>query len=109
MLHQHAQSGGGGGHEEHYPHHFPEYKYDYAVKDFHTGDHKNAWEHRHGDKVYGGYMLKEADGTIRVVEYESDKHNGFNAIVKHLGKAEHPQIYGKYGGGGEGGSQGGHY
>lgn len=33
--------------------HFPEYKYDYAVKDFHTGDHKNAWEHRHGDKVYG--------------------------------------------------------
>lgn len=44
----------------------------------------------------GGYMLKEADGTTRVVEYTADKHNGFNAIVKRIGHAEHPQIYKKY-------------
>ncbi|XP_026482294.1 adult-specific cuticular protein ACP-20-like [Ctenocephalides felis] len=101
-LHQTAKSGesggnGGGEGGHHYYHdHFPEYKYDYAVKDHHTGDHKKAWETRHGDVVKGGYMLKEADGTTRVVEYTADKHNGFNAIVKRIGHAEHPQIYKKY-------------
>lgn len=44
-------------------------------------------------------MLKEADGTTRVVEYTADKHNGFNAIVKRIGHAEHPHVYGKYEGG----------
>jgi hypothetical protein len=27
----------------------------------------------------------EPDGTVRIVEYTSDKHNGFNAIVKKVG------------------------
>jgi ribosomal protein L37E len=26
----------------------------------------------------------EPDGTVRIVEYTSDKHNGFNAIVKKV-------------------------
>lgn len=31
------------------------YKFGYAVKDLHTGDDKQAWEHRHGDQVKGSY------------------------------------------------------
>lgn len=45
-------------------------------------------------KTLGGYMLHEPDGTTRIVEYTSDKHNGFNAVVKKIGHAHHPQIYG---------------
>lgn len=42
----------------------------------------------------GGYQLYEPDGTKRIVEYTSDKHHGFNAVVKKIGKAQHPTIYG---------------
>ncbi|KXJ79883.1 hypothetical protein RP20_CCG027615 [Aedes albopictus] len=79
-------------HEEHYSH--PKYKFEYGVKDFHTGDSKDQWEHRDGDVVKGQYTLHEADGTKRVVEYTSDKHHGFQAHVKRVGHAQHPQIYG---------------
>ncbi|XP_054734746.1 uncharacterized protein LOC129242217 [Anastrepha obliqua] len=86
-----------GGHgEDHYveePHHYPKYSFDYGVKDSHTGDHKSQWEHRDGDHVKGGYTLAEADGTTRVVEYTADDHNGFNAVVKKIGHAYHPQVY----------------
>ncbi|XP_055532912.1 cuticle protein 19-like [Wyeomyia smithii] len=75
-------------HKEHYDH--PKYKYEYGVKDGHTGDHKGHWEHRDGDVVKGGYTLDEADGTHREVEYKSDHHNGFQAHVKRLGHAHHP-------------------
>lgn len=44
--------------------------------------------------LLGGYQLYEPDGTKRVVEYTSDKHNGFNAVVKKIGKAQHPTLYG---------------
>lgn len=54
----------------------------------------------------GGYSLQEPDGTTRVVEYTSDKHNGFNAVVKKIGHAVHPQVYAKHYDGGYGG---GHY
>ncbi|KAJ6632699.1 Cuticle protein 19 [Pseudolycoriella hygida] len=85
---------GGGDHHDYYEH--PKYKFDYGVKDPHTGDHKKQWETRDGDVVKGGYTLEEPDGTTRVVEYKSDKHNGFNAIVKKIGHAHHPQIYAKH-------------
>lgn len=84
------------------------------MKDPHTGDHKKQWETRDGDVVKGGYSLDEPDGTTRVVEYQSDKHNGFNAIVKKIGHAHHPQIYAKhhghdgYSGGQYGGGHGHH-
>ncbi|CAD7005099.1 unnamed protein product [Ceratitis capitata] len=42
---------------------------------------------------YGGYTLLEADGTTRVVEYTADDHNGFNAVVKKIGPAHHPQVH----------------
>lgn len=29
------------------------------------------------------------------VEYTADKHSGFNAIVKRIGHANHPEVYGK--------------
>lgn len=39
----------------------------------------------------GSYTLIETDGTKRVVEYEADDKNGFNAIVHKIGKpVEHP-------------------
>ncbi|XP_067644823.1 histidine-rich protein PFHRP-III-like [Eurosta solidaginis] len=81
---------------EHEPHHYPKYSFDYGVKDAHTGDHKSQWEHRDGDHVKGAYTLVEPDGTTRVVEYTADDHNGFNAIVKKIGHANHPEVH--YGG-----------
>lgn len=74
-------------HEE--PDHHPQYKYEYGVKDPKTGDHKSQWETRDGDVVKGSYTVDEADGTQRVVEYTSDKKNGFNAVVKKIGHAHH--------------------
>lgn len=47
----------------------------------------------------GGYKLKESDGTTRLVEYTADDHNGFNAVVKKIGHAHHPQAYAKHHGG----------
>ncbi|XP_053686586.1 uncharacterized protein LOC128736131 [Sabethes cyaneus] len=75
-------------HEEYHSH--PKYKFEYGVKDPHTGDHKSQWEHRDGDVVVGSYTLDEADGTHRVVSYNSDDHNGFQAHVQRVGHAHHP-------------------
>ncbi|XP_058456844.1 cuticle protein 19-like [Malaya genurostris] len=96
-----------GEYKDHYS--YPKYKYEYGVKDYHTGDHKSQWEHRDGDVVKGGYTLDEADGTKRVVEYHSDKHHGLQAHVKRIGHAHHPQIYGHYGGHYEGHGYGSGY
>ncbi|KAI8423815.1 hypothetical protein MSG28_012826 [Choristoneura fumiferana] len=72
-------------------HAHPKYSFDYSVKDPHTGDNKEHWETRDGDKVKGSYTLIETDGTKRVVEYEADDKNGFNAIVHKIGTpVEHP-------------------
>ncbi|XP_075233262.1 cuticle protein 19-like [Lycorma delicatula] len=71
----------------------PQYKFKYSVHDPHTGDVKSQWEHRDGDKVHGGYTVKEPDGSVRHVEYTADKHNGFNAVVKK-GHGHHPHKYG---------------
>jgi Insect cuticle protein len=85
--------GHGGGHDDsHDYYHHPSYKFEYGVKDDHTGDHKSHWEHRDGDVVKGEYSLDEADGTKRVVSYTSDKHNGFQAVVKKIGHAHHPEV-----------------
>lgn len=67
------------------------------MKDPKTGDHKAAWEVRDGDCVKGGYMLQDADGTMRVVEYEADPKNGFRANVKRIGNAYHPRNLHWYG------------
>lgn len=47
---------------------------------------------RVGDVVKGQYSLAEPDGTIRIVKYTADKHNGFNAVVTRVGHAVHPQL-----------------
>ncbi|KAJ8732894.1 hypothetical protein PYW07_015493 [Mythimna separata] len=62
---------------------YPKYQYEYKVEDPHTGDNKFQHEFRDGDVVKGVYSLQEPDGSIRTVEYSSDKHTGFNAVVKH--------------------------
>lgn len=35
----------------------PKYKFEYGVKDHHTGDNKNQWESRDGDYVKGELKL----------------------------------------------------
>ncbi|KAL4710523.1 hypothetical protein ACJJTC_008925 [Scirpophaga incertulas] len=82
---------GGDAHGDYYAH--PKYAFDYSVNDPHTGDHKTQWETRDGDVVKGAYSLADPDGTTRIVEYTADKHNGFNAVVKRIGHAHHPQVY----------------
>ncbi|XP_034949898.1 cuticle protein 19-like isoform X2 [Chelonus insularis] len=67
------------------------YSYNYGVNDPHTGDVKSHQEVREGDVVKGSYSLNEPDGTIRVVEYTADPKNGFNAVVKKIGHAIHPE------------------
>ncbi|XP_075971035.1 cuticle protein 19-like [Anticarsia gemmatalis] len=65
------------------------YEFAYEVKDPHTHDIKRHHESRHGDVVKGEYSLHQPDGTIRVVEYSSDKKTGFNANVHQKGHAKH--------------------
>ncbi|EDW18962.1 cuticle protein 8 [Drosophila mojavensis] len=77
-------------------HHHPKYQFDYGVKDTKTGDIKQQWETRDGDKVKGGYTMKEADGRTRIVEYTADDHNGFQAVVKHIGHAYQPAEHKSY-------------
>lgn len=70
----------------------PRYAFNYAVSDPITKDNKAQWETRDGDVVKGSYSLVEPDGTLRVVDYTSDAHTGFNAIVKKIGPAVHPPL-----------------
>ncbi|XP_014258710.1 cuticle protein 19-like [Cimex lectularius] len=79
--HQHEQ--------EPYNHH-PKYSFNYGVKDTHTGDVKHHSEERDGDVVKGQYSLLEPDGTMRIVDYSADNHNGFNAVVTKRGHSVHP-------------------
>lgn len=65
--------------EEYDPH--PQYSYGYDVHDGLTGDNKQQQESRDGDVVQGSYSLIEPDGSRRVVQYQADPVNGFNAIV----------------------------
>ncbi|XP_058828212.1 cuticle protein 19-like [Topomyia yanbarensis] len=62
-----------------------QYKFEYGVKDDHTGDHKVQWEQRDGDVVKGSYSLDEPDGGHRIVEYHSDAHGGIQIQVKKVG------------------------
>ncbi|XP_011295785.2 histidine-rich protein PFHRP-II-like [Musca domestica] len=90
MAHDHHGYGHDDDHK-HYSH--PKYEFKYGVKDLKTEDIKEQWEHRDGDKVHGGYLLKEADGTTRVVNYHADDHSGFHADVKTIGHAKHPETH----------------
>lgn len=68
----------------------PKYTFNYGVHDPHTGDVKTQHEVRDGDVVHGSYSVNEPDGSVRIVEYTADDHNGFNAVVKKVGPAVHP-------------------
>lgn len=69
----------------------PRYNFNYAVNDPVTGDNKAQTEVRDGGYVKGSYSLSEPDGTLRVVDYTADPVAGFNAVVKRVGPAAHPQ------------------
>jgi hypothetical protein len=64
---------------------------------YHHTSYKFEYEVRDGDVVKGEYTLDEADGTKRIVSYTSDKHNSFNAVVKKIGHAHHPEVYHEHG------------
>ncbi|XP_008192993.2 uncharacterized protein LOC656428 [Tribolium castaneum] len=70
-----------------------DYSFSYGVKDLHTGDVKHQWEKKDGDIVRGHYSVLEPDGSVRIVDYTADGKNGFNAVVKHSGPAQHPISY----------------
>lgn len=61
------------------------YEFEYSVHDSHTGDIKQQKETRAGDAVQGSYSLVQPDGVQRIVDYTSDKVNGFNAVVRYEG------------------------
>ncbi|XP_063838930.1 adult-specific cuticular protein ACP-20-like [Ostrinia nubilalis] len=69
----------------------PRYSFNYAVNDPLTGDNKAQTEYRDGGVVKGSYSVAEPDGTLRVVDYHADPVTGFNADVKRIGPAVHPQ------------------
>ncbi|XP_050303463.1 adult-specific cuticular protein ACP-20-like [Anthonomus grandis grandis] len=93
---------------DHADHHAPAgYHFEYGVHDPHTKDHKSQEEHRDHDKVKGSYVVHEPDGTKRIVEYTSNKHDGFQAVVRREGHAQHPAHYGKDGHGHAGHGHGG--
>lgn len=58
------------------------YDFTYSVNDPHTGDIKSQSESRKGDIVHGQYSLVDPDGYQRIVDYTSDPHNGFNAVIR---------------------------
>ncbi|XP_060801081.1 histidine-rich glycoprotein-like [Amyelois transitella] len=81
-------------HDDHQEHHvdyyaIPKYAYEYKVEDPHTHDNKYQHETRDHDVVKGVYSLHQPDGTVRIVHYTADKHNGFQADVKYEGHAKH--------------------
>ncbi|CAH0718196.1 unnamed protein product, partial [Brenthis ino] len=65
------------------------YEFQYSVHDHQTGDIKQQHEARAGDDVHGSYSLVQPDGVHRIVDYTSDKINGFNAIVRYEGTPIH--------------------
>ncbi|XP_058066242.1 uncharacterized protein LOC131215862 [Anopheles bellator] len=67
---------------------FPLYDFAYGVYDPVTGDKKEQWEKRVGDHVKGKYTLDQPDGTRRIVEYEADDKNGFEAIVQEIDRID---------------------
>ncbi|KAK0091616.1 hypothetical protein PV326_002957 [Microctonus aethiopoides] len=76
--------------EDHDYYSHPKYTFNYGVHDPHTGDVKTQHEVRDGDVVHGSYSVNEPDGSVRIVEYTADDHNGFNAVVKKVGPISHP-------------------
>ncbi|CAK1604379.1 unnamed protein product [Parnassius mnemosyne] len=71
---------------------YPKYDFSYSVADGHTGDNKSQQESRDGDVVKGSYSFREADGSIRTVEYSADDHNGFNAVVHNSAPTAAPAV-----------------
>lgn len=68
-----------------------DYSFAYGVNDPHTHDIKEQKETSHGGITQGSYSLLQSDGRQRIVTYTADKHNGFNAEVKYIGKAVHQE------------------
>lgn len=85
------------------------YSFEYGVHDPHTGDKKEHHEVRDGHVVKGVYKLEDPDGTTRIVEYTADPHLGFNAVVKRIGEALHPEYHHHHQSEGGSGHQGDHY
>ncbi|XP_055619731.1 uncharacterized protein DDB_G0290685-like [Toxorhynchites rutilus septentrionalis] len=64
------------------------YEYAYGVADPQSGDYKDQWEKRVGNRVKGFYSFEQSDGKTRLVEYEVDGKKGFEAIVTEIKQDE---------------------
>ena len=58
------------------------YDFNYAVNDASTGDVHSQQEKAENGAIRGSYMLNDADGFLRTVEYTADDVNGFQANVR---------------------------
>ncbi|XP_055375896.1 uncharacterized protein LOC129608428 [Condylostylus longicornis] len=67
---------------------YPNYSFSYEVRDPNTGDDKQHEEKRDGDFVQGQYSYIEPDGSRRIVAYQSNGTEGFNAIVLKINASE---------------------
>lgn len=75
------------------PHHTPpNFDFSYAVHDSRTGDIKSQQETRRRDAVVGSYSVVDPDGFKRTVDYTSDHHNGFQAVVRREPIAHHHHL-----------------
>ena len=58
------------------------YDFNYAVNEALTGDVHSQQEKAENGAIRGSYMLNDADGFLRTVEYTADDVNGFQANVR---------------------------
>ncbi|CAG0886626.1 unnamed protein product [Cyprideis torosa] len=65
------------------------YKFEYAVKDYKTGNDFGHAEDRHGYDTKGQYHVSLPDGRKQTVTYQAGKE-GYNADVKYDGEPVYP-------------------
>ncbi|KAI5645275.1 hypothetical protein NE865_02823 [Phthorimaea operculella] len=76
-------------------HHDNHHYHAYSSQSIHRHDghaHPVEYKDKHGHKIvdyYGYYSLHEPDGTVRIVHYQADHKNGFQAQVERKGHAAH--------------------
>lgn len=61
-----------------------DYSFHYSVNNPQTGDIKSQEEKRVDGVVSGFYMLADADGKLRMVNYTADAQHGFKATVSRM-------------------------
>ncbi|GAB6032245.1 hypothetical protein CHUAL_010885 [Chamberlinius hualienensis] len=82
---------------------YDNYDFGHDVSDPHYGNYHGRKETGHGNDVRGTYYLREADGSLRRVDYVATHPGGFQATVTDKHGSRH---YGNTGYGGDDGGSG---